>query len=201
MMTKKIEDDQGSIGIGAMIVFIALILVAAVASAVIIQTAETLQQNAQSVGDDTQAEIAGKVQLHGAFYAAAGNDVHLIFSLAPGSGTLLLTSIKVQIFCNVGGVGAAAFAQDAGDFDDEAVTELSGAGATTPGAAGNSVQAGTKYFISFTLATCVLDDINAGWANGDHDGSLTMYIHVDGGGSTMEILDASGSLNEGDSVL
>ena len=44
MMTEKIENDQGSIGIGAMIVFIALILVAAVASAVIIQTAETLQQ-------------------------------------------------------------------------------------------------------------------------------------------------------------
>ncbi len=57
----KVRDNEGAIGIGAMIVFIALILVAAVASAVIIQTAETLQQNAQSVGDDTQEEIAGKV--------------------------------------------------------------------------------------------------------------------------------------------
>ena len=53
------NDEIGSIGIGAMIVFIALILVAAVASAVIIQTGEKLQQNAQQTGSDTQQEISG----------------------------------------------------------------------------------------------------------------------------------------------
>ena len=57
------SNDWGSIGIGAMIVFIALILVAAVASAVIIQTGEKLQQNAQQSGSDTQQEISGKSRL------------------------------------------------------------------------------------------------------------------------------------------
>ena len=38
------NETEGSIGIGAMIVFIALILVAAVASTIIIKTAEELQQ-------------------------------------------------------------------------------------------------------------------------------------------------------------
>ncbi|MEL0267399.1 MAG: flagellin, partial [Candidatus Poseidoniales archaeon] len=60
-MKNENRDDLGAIGIGAMIVFIALILVAAVASAVIIQTAEKLQQNAQSTGEDTTDMMAGKI--------------------------------------------------------------------------------------------------------------------------------------------
>ena len=61
--TNEKSDNIAAIGIGAMIVFIALILVAAVAAAVIIQTAEKLQQNAQASGDDTQEQMSTKVTL------------------------------------------------------------------------------------------------------------------------------------------
>lgn len=61
--TSQEEDTWGAIGIGAMIVFISLILVAAVASAVIIQTAEKLQQNAQNTGDQTSEELSGKLSV------------------------------------------------------------------------------------------------------------------------------------------
>ena len=57
------NDDRASIGIGAMIVFIALILVAAVASTIIIKTAEELQQRAEATGDDTRDEISGKMTI------------------------------------------------------------------------------------------------------------------------------------------
>ena len=60
-MKNENSDNLAAMGIGAMIVFIALILVAAVASAVIIQTAEKLQQNAQSTGDQAQDQMASKV--------------------------------------------------------------------------------------------------------------------------------------------
>ena len=55
--------EEGSIGIGAMIVFIALILVAAVASTIIIKTAEELQQNAEQTSSDTRKEISGKINI------------------------------------------------------------------------------------------------------------------------------------------
>ena len=65
MDTQFQEDrrEEGSIGIGAMIVFIALILVAAVASTIIIKTAEELQQNAEATSDDTRKEISGKISI------------------------------------------------------------------------------------------------------------------------------------------
>ncbi|MCH2428912.1 MAG: hypothetical protein MK168_06260, partial [Candidatus Thalassarchaeum sp.] len=61
----RIDDrrEGGSIGIGALIVFIALILVAAVASTIIIKTAEELQQNAEATSDDTRKEISGKISI------------------------------------------------------------------------------------------------------------------------------------------
>jgi archaellin len=57
------DSQEGSIGIGAMIVFIALILVAAVASTIIIKTAEELQQNAENTSSDTRSQISGKVSV------------------------------------------------------------------------------------------------------------------------------------------
>ena len=83
------SNDWGSIGIGAMIVFIALILVAAVASAVIIQTGEKLQQNAQQSGSDTQQEISGKISIITVWVGdqgtAGAEEITMVFELAPGS--------------------------------------------------------------------------------------------------------------------
>ena len=70
-----------------MIVFISLILVAAVASAVIIQTAEKLQQNAQTAGDDTSDELSGKLTIMQGF-VDDNNDYVLYVRLAAGSDSI-----------------------------------------------------------------------------------------------------------------
>ena len=98
------QDELAAIGIGAMIVFIALILVAAVAAAVIIQTAEKLQQNAQASGDDTQEQMSTKLTLINVVIETmdAGTpnfELFATFELAPGSEPTEGDDIGFTVIC------------------------------------------------------------------------------------------------------
>lgn len=57
------KEEEGSIGIGAMIIFIAMILVAAVAATVLTQTANQLQTQAMRTGQETIGEVASGISI------------------------------------------------------------------------------------------------------------------------------------------
>ena len=176
------QDTMAAIGIGAMIVFIALILVAAVAAAVIIQTAEKLQQNAQSTGEDTTDEMSGKVQILNVFVNDGAQSYEVYFRLAAGSDDTADDGILWQVSCDD---GAGAFQYIAGDFSDASGTVIDLGDNTATDV--DDVEAGTAY--RFTL------DANDGAGNDCSPDALfaanvkaTLYIHVVGGGTTYDIL-------------
>jgi len=99
------EDSDGMVGIGTLIVFIAMILVAAVAASVIIQASESLQQKAQSVSTETIREVsAGLVisDITGLTNANKTEITHLALTVRPraGSKDIDLSRCTVSILYN-----------------------------------------------------------------------------------------------------
>ena len=75
-MKEKIEErlnDRGQVGIGTLIVFIAMVLVAAIAAGVLINTAGFLQTKSEQTGQESSAQVSNRVQVVSGF-GNVGND-------------------------------------------------------------------------------------------------------------------------------
>ena len=84
------DDDKGAVGIGTLVIFIAMVLVAAVAASVIMQTAENLQQRAYAVGKDTIRDVSSGVhivEVTGYTDAAKSKIEYLAISMRPRAGS------------------------------------------------------------------------------------------------------------------
>ena len=172
-LIKRKENESGSIGIGAMIVFIALILVAAVASTVIIKTAEELQDRAEKTGDDTRDQISGKLIVTDVYISTdddADGDIDglvVIAKLASGSDATLETAMTYMIVCNAGG-----FQTDTAQIDAVTLANVDIA-ATTP------LTSGEMFRFAIPL------DEAAGCETAAVVGaSLPLTLNVEGGGDT-----------------
>ena len=187
--------EEGSIGIGAMIVFIALILVAAVASTIIIKTAEELQQNAEQTSSDTRQQISGKVSIVDVIAASTGADItgttniatfDVIFRISSGSTGIYPGDLRYYVTCEIS--ASLGMAVDSSTLPAKDLNTEVAIGATT------ELTAGTTYFGTVTLGstdtendeTLDGDDADPGCAAKATTGSsLNMRIVVDGGGETL----------------
>ena len=208
------ENEEGSIGIGAMIVFIALILVAAVASTIIIKTAEELQQNAEQTSSDTRQQISGKVAIVDAIVHSTGDELEtgannhvkefdLIWRVSSGSTGIYPADVSYYITCDAG--ATAGVFLDTNTLDASYLTtELAVPGTT-------ELTAGSTYYTTIELGDADDDGDDDDGIDTDDTGTgcdalatqgsqLQMRIVVDGGGETLTELNVE-SLTYGSTMM
>lgn len=93
------NDERGQVGIGTLIIFIALVLVAAVAAGVLINTAGFLQASAESTGTDAQSQVSNQIDIVSATGAVEGREIEtlgLVVKKSPGSDPIDLSDATIQ---------------------------------------------------------------------------------------------------------
>ena len=101
---RRLGEDRGQVGIGTLIVFIAMVLVAAIAAGVLINTAGFLQTSAEQSGQQSSQQVTNRLQV----VDIAGSDIvdgddgfevttiNVTVKRAPGSDNVDLSTTTAQ---------------------------------------------------------------------------------------------------------
>jgi len=117
------EEERGQVGIGTLIVFIAMVLVAAIAAGVLINTAGFLQTQAEATGEESTSQVVDRIEVQSATGQVADVDslssptelvesgegaetviygVDLTVTKAPGANDVDLDDVTVELVTDDG---------------------------------------------------------------------------------------------------
>jgi flagellin-like protein len=144
------DTDRGQVGIGTLIVFIAMVLVAAIAAGVLVNTAGFLQENAEQTGQQAQGEVSDRLTVVNSFAtldsAGETGTISVTVRKASGSDNINLSASTVQW---IGETNQGQQEIGAGDTADVTVDDQTGTAVT-----GNVIITDdSKYIVAVDIAT------------------------------------------------
>jgi len=187
------DNDRGQVGIGTLIVFIAMVLVAAIAAGVLINTAGLLQTQAEATGEESTQQVADRIQVQSATGIvndtdpATINKTNLTLTKSPGAGDIQLDNVSYQIVT-----------------DDEVVTGVFTDDGVTIGSISAETEADNvitdrsdRYEVQFNISTTGTDVMSGIIEGGD---SVQITLTTAPGASTVTELRVPDSLVDRNAV-
>ncbi|MDB2252466.1 hypothetical protein PN416_13665 [Halorubrum ezzemoulense] len=197
-------EERGQVGIGTLIVFIAMVLVAAIAAGVLINTAGFLQTQAEATGQEStdlvseRIDVTSEVGVVGSPSPGELSEVRLGVSGAPGADQIDLTETTIQAV-GPGGQSNLVFTSSAsGPLTQVSVPQLdAGQSSVDVTVNYNNIDAfdaddsGQKLIVEYSGGSTETTEITGS----DFDGQTITF-----GGDGSADNDISASLSQGDTV-
>lgn len=198
---KMSKDRRAEMGVGTMIIFIAMVLVAAVAASVLISTANTVREQATQTGNDAINSVSSGFDIkYVKGTVAEGSNVisqmDVFIQLSPGSPALRLTDVILSVTAGSASgelnytLGKDAAKASGGSPDTYGATLVPPAETGQPFAAYGTVQQGD--LVKITISFVGNDALSI--APGD---SVNIKIMPSTGATTMVSFNVPPVLSEG----
>jgi len=184
-------DDRGQVGIGTLIVFIAMVLVAAIAAGVLINTADLLQSQAQDTSDQSSQQVTDRIEVNNPIGNVTSDQVDFVnftVTKAPGSGDIDLTNVTASWQ----GPSTTTFALDPSNTGWVSISNITDSdGSIVETTSGDKIlnSENDRAKVSLDLATASnLNQLNGG-------SEVTLVLTTADGGSTTVVLNVDPSLS------
>jgi flagellin-like protein len=161
------DEDRGQVGIGTLIVFIAMVLVAAIAAGVLVNTAGFLQESAEQTGQQAQGEVSDRLDVVNAYTTVSGSqatDLRVTVRKASGSDNINLTASTVQWISDDNQAQAT--------LADSSVTIYNADDTSTPLTDAVVITDSSKYVVNVDLTGGSGTDFNAAELDAGDEGTL-----------------------------